>query len=113
MSLVDRRVRRSESRAVALDLLLEACRQRGELDSLVVADERGLLVGAAGSASVDPITLAAVVAAERPHPRIAVSGRVSAQSFATHGRRMFVAGVGGTSSGPLHDAVRGAQRILG
>ncbi len=109
MELTERRVNRSDRCAIALDLLLESCRARGDFDALVIADADGLLVGASETSSIDPEVLACFAVSET---RMPTSAGFAAQSFTAHGQRLIVAGLGGKGSGPLADAVRGAQRIL-
>lgn len=106
---VEKRVRRSEFRSEALELLLESCRSRGGFDAMVIADERGLLVASSTAGAPDAVALASVIPSEEHRRSVP---RLAAQSFGAHGQKLYLAGIGGRSSDALADAVRGAVRIL-
>lgn len=112
----ERRIRRSNSPATALQWLLEAQVSRGALTSAVIASDEGLLVAAVGS-DVDMIAAVAPMVADGKHPAgIERSlGDVSVQSFMVHGQRMHIALRGGDHQ--QHRALatlgmQGASRIL-
>lgn len=100
----ERRLRRSAQPGVALDLQLAACCEDPTLEAIVVADDEGLLVGAAG----DP-WIARELAA-----RIPARG-ASASPLVIDGRAFRVVALGGTETArraALDRAVVGAARIL-
>jgi hypothetical protein len=109
MSLVERRTRRSENPAEALAMCLDACRARGGFDAVVIADEKGRVVGASSAESVAPFELAASLITRGRRP-----AKLASVLFQATGRPHFAGAIGGgrDAFARLTEAVRGARRIL-
>lgn len=100
----DRRVHRSDQRGPALDHQLAACRRAAALDAIVVADEDGLVIAAAGGAEV-----CAELAA------LGSTAPGSTRVLAIDGARLRVIAAGGTvdrRGQELDRAAAAAHRIL-
>ena len=98
-------------RTEALDHLLSACRAGADLEALVVADERGLLVAASAAAHVDTN----VIAAALPDPTlVAGCSLVRSVRFSLGKRTLYMGAVGAgpRAFAPLPAAIEGAKRIL-
>jgi hypothetical protein len=108
MNAAERRQNRSNARGRALELLVHACRTRGDLSVLVVADEAGLLVAESGGPGVAALTIAALAPAAVGGP---VSG-VHAVSLDCDGDRYYLAFLGEPANDWLAAAIDGARRIL-
>lgn len=99
----DRRLTRSTQRGRALDLQLAACLRAGALDAIVLGDDDGLVVAAAGPAD----TCAELAARGAP--------ATDACSFAIDGTRLHVIAHGGAPYARRRELARaaaGAHRIL-
>jgi len=112
----ERRTRRSNSPATALQWLLEAQASRGSLASAVIASDEGLLVAAVGSDADMIAAVAPMMADGRSVASVDRSlGELSVRSFTVHGQRLHIALRGGDRS--QHSALatlgmQGAERIL-
>lgn len=112
MSTVERRSRRSDVPAEALELLLDAWRVRSQLEALVVADAQGVLLGASSADGIDAEEMAALltepnrIARQRPTLRVAC--------LSTNGEPLFVGALGpdAASLGAMSGVVDGVRRIL-
>lgn len=99
----DRRHHRSTQRGRALDFQLTACLRAGALDAIVLGDDDGLVVAAAG-----PSDTCAELAAHGP-----AAGDTC--SFAIDGTRLHVIARGGAPDARRRELARaaaGAHRIL-
>ncbi|MBK9036748.1 MAG: hypothetical protein IPL61_36780 [Myxococcales bacterium] len=99
----DRRHTRSSQRGRALDLQLAACLRAGALDAIVLGDDDGLVVAAAG-----PSEACAELAA-------GAAGPSDACTFAIDGARLHVIAQGGAVTDRRREVARaaaGAHRIL-
>lgn len=110
----ERRRHRSTEPARALSLLLDACRERGSFEAIVVSDDAGLLVAAAGDPSfaMDPEEVAAIL--PEPTHRASVE-RLRTTAFGVDGQLLYVGAIGGdrTNFAPTVQAtLRGVRRIL-
>lgn len=106
----ERRAHRSDVPEVALELLLEACRAKGDFDLVVVADSGGLLVASSTSAGVDAIEVAAVL----PFPERAeeIEG-LTVLPFRAVGETLLLGVVGrAVAMAPLENAMIGTHRVL-
>lgn len=110
MPPIERRTHRSDDRAEALALCLDACRARAGFDAVVIADESGRVVGASSGGAVAPAEIAASIVTRGRRP-----AKVASVLFQASGRPLFAAAVGGgrDAFARLTEAVRGARRILG
>lgn len=114
----ERRLRRSESACSALGLQLEHARSAGRLDALVLADAAGVVVASAGDRDV--CDALGALAPLGPHARTPgcmsqlTGGDVAVRTFASHGSRLYLAALGGTSARDalLAHAAQGVARIL-
>jgi len=107
----ERRRHRSEKRGEALELMLDACRERSGAHALVISDEHGLLVAASGVDRID----AERIAAAMPWPlRPAQRARLRTMSFRVGpADRVWVGVVGSEDyAKPMGEALAGARRIL-
>ena len=120
--IAERRNRRSSNLKSALEFQLAASMRRGEFDSLVLADETGLVIAAAGK-DTESDALAAV------SPKLAGNGRfwhgnlttgastitLSVKPVISDSGTMYLCakgGLGGLVSEELHLSGRGVCRIL-
>lgn len=107
----ERRRVRSDRRGGALDHLLAACRARGDVRALVLADATGLQVASAHAPDVD----AEAVAAWAPVAATRAWASFSAHTIECRGERYHLVSLGDVPHDApwLRDAVEGARRILG
>lgn len=107
----DRRIRRSEQTAVALELLLSSRRARHDLDALVIADAVGFAVAASSASQVDADEIAAMLPL-LDRGRTLEGLTVSCFTFA--GQTLFVGAVGSSREleSELRDTARSVRRIL-
>jgi hypothetical protein len=101
----ERRRHRSASLDAALELFLDACRQRAGAEALLVADDHGFLVGSAAAPPRD-LTLEAALLL---HPR------AKRHSFRVGPHQLHVGGLGlsaAAASRALAEAAQGVARIL-
>lgn len=114
----DRRGRRAEHSDVALMFQLEHVRDRGRLDALVLADEDGLLVAAAGPSEVcEELGAIAPLFGKTLNvlPPTLQGSEVAVRMVHVHQQPLYLASAGG---GVARDALlahssRGVERILG
>jgi hypothetical protein len=116
----DRRIKRSENTAEALELALTSAAARAQLDAVLLVDDAGLLVSNSDT-SLDLSMLAAVtpiVGRGKAVPRIKRNGEkreMSVRELEIDGDVLYVAALGGDSSSRMRElgrSLRAAQRIL-
>lgn len=120
--LQERRVNRSKMTSTALELLFSASASRAQFDSLVLAEEHGLLVAGAGDgAETEEIAaLSAMVASECDlwHGKLETTAgakKVTITVVDSPEGRMYLAGVGGQQARivpELMHSYRGVRRIM-
>lgn len=112
----ERRRHRSTEPAQALSLLLDACRERGSFEAIVVSDDAGLLVAATSVEDPSFTMNAEEIAAVLPEPSERVSiRRLRTTAFGVDGHLLYVGAIGGdrASFAPTVQAtLRGVRRIL-
>lgn len=111
MNETERRLNRTPDQNVALVRWFDACRTRGGLSALVLADELGSVVAGVGEADVD----LDAIAARLPDARwSSTMPELRARTMYCEGIPLFVGAVGeGDRAGiELSRAVAGADRIL-
>lgn len=125
-SIEDRRKRRSSDPLIALHYQLAHLRQESQLDAIVVADDAGLVVAAAGAwaACEELAAYAPLLARDRwsepdsrgvgAASRVAeIRAHVDIQSVAVEGQTVLVCARGGTRRPAMLDrAATGVARIL-
>ena len=116
----DRRIKRSENTAEALELALTCAAERANLDAVLLVDDAGLLV----SNSLTPLDLSMLAAVTpivgrgKAVPRIKRNGEkkeMTVRELEVDGDLLYVAALGGDSSGRARElgrSLRAAQRIL-
>lgn len=117
--LVERRLRRSTQRDLALCFQLEHVRDQGRLEALVLADDDGLPLSAAGDPAVCT-ELAAIAplmarsALGMPLPPLLRGADVAVRIVHVHGQPLYLASVGGgvARDALLAHSMRGVHRIL-
>lgn len=118
MRLVERRVRRSDSRNTALRYQIEHARDRGRLEALVLADEQGLTLAEAGAGAVCEELAAIAPLMGRtigmPMPPMLLGADVAVRRIVLYGTSLYLASVGGTVARDalLATSQRGVERIL-
>ena len=123
----ERRQRRSDERCEALLLQLDACRERGVLDAMILADRDGLCVATAGGPEASDSTCTEI-AAQLPmigddmpstDGLVLASGslwNVHVRRFDMQGYPLYLCAVGGSGAeraGAVDSSVSGVGRILG
>jgi len=121
--LEDRRRKRSHDPLVALHYQLAYARHEGRLDAIVVADDAGVVVAAAGSwAACEELAAYAPLLAQETwsEPGLAQESRVAelrrqvdVQSVDVDGQKVLLCSRGGSMRGPaMERAAEGVARIL-
>lgn len=113
----DRRVRRSREKQEALNLLLEAVRERSPISSIALVDGRGSIVSGVGSdrelsilgAVARPVACGVVSDLAK---RLTEGTDVLARVVALRGETMYLAALG-EKVPRMHEVAQGAVRILG
>lgn len=117
--LEERRNRRSTHRDLALSFQLEHVRDRGRLEALVLADDDGLVLSAAGDAAVcrelgalAPLMAKSVLGI--PLPPLLRGAEVAVRIVHVHDQPLYLASVGGgvARDALLAHSMRGVHRIL-
>lgn len=118
----DRRGSRSLDPLVALARLFESARRRAGLDAIVLADEAGITIAGAGSASAcDDLAARAALVASRGPANDTVPCRLDVLARAMEVRRLRIDGIEvllcaegapSASGTELSGAASGCQRIL-
>jgi hypothetical protein len=117
----ERRHRRSTEVTQALRYQLEACREAGALEAVLIADDSGLCMAFAGPREVcDEVAAELPILAARGDgwewtARLASAPVVVVRSLVVDAARMFVCGVGTRAQlaiVPLARSLRGLERIL-
>ncbi len=117
---VDRRIKRSDNCAEALELALTSAAARANLDAMLLVDDAGLLVSQ-NATSLDLSMLAAVtpiVGRGKAVPRIKRNGEkkeMSVRALQIDGDVLYVAALGGDNTSrqrELGRSLRAAMRIL-
>ena len=115
----ERRVRRSDNRDLALGFQLEHVRDKGRLEALVLADDDGLALSAAGDpavcrelAAVAPLMARSALGI--PLPPLLRGAEVALRALRIHGQPLYLASVGGgvARDALLAHSLGGVQRIL-
>ena len=115
----DRRHRRSTEPQVALRYQLEYTRERGGIEALVLADERGLVVVASGDqaicaelGAIAPLMCNTVLG--MPMPPLLRGADVAVRRTEVFGQSLFLASIGGgvARDALLSHSVEGLHRIL-
>ena len=115
----ERRVRRSNHRELALGFQLEHVRDRARLEALVLADDDGLALSAAGDpvicrelAAIAPLWAKSVLGL--PLPPMLRGAEVAVRLVHVHGHPLYLASVGGgvARDALLSHSMGGVQRIL-
>jgi len=118
MRLVERRIRRSDNRDVALRFQIEHARDQARLEALVLADEQGLPLAGAGDravcAELAAIAPLMVRTLGMPMPPLLRGADVAVRTFRVHGQPLYLASVGGTVARDalLSTSVASVERIL-
>ncbi len=116
MNQIERRRRRSEHKDEALQLLLEAVRERSDVSSIAIIDGRGRVI--AGTGPDDELEVLGVVAAPAAAGRfdpicedLTQGTDVVSCPLAVGDERMYLAALGERVA-RMPEAARGAVRIL-
>jgi len=117
----ERRRRRSNDPLVALHYQLASARQEGCLDAIVVADDGGLVVAAAGSwavceelAAYAPLIASSGSDVPGESRMAAMRAKVDIKAVDVDGQRVLVCSQGGRKPGSVTEsAARAVERILG
>ncbi len=118
--LIERRRRRSSLAALAVRYQLEAVRDRGDFPALVLADDQGLVVAAAGDpelceelAAHAPLIARAAISRTRMTPRLR-GAEVEVRPLHLPDGLLHLACVGGPAARDalLDHSARGVHRIL-
>lgn len=117
--LTERRSRRSHLSHLALRYQLEHVKTNGGLEALVLADDAGMLVAAAGETGVCEELAAVAPLMGRsplgmPLPPLLRGGEVSVRPISLNGQDLYLASVGGgvARDALLSHSMAGVQRIL-
>ena len=119
-SFIERRRRRSSIAALAVRYQLEAVRERGDFPALVLADDQGLVVAAAGDpelceelAAHAPLIARAAISRTRMTPRLR-GAEVEVRPLHLPDGLLHLACVGGPAARDalLDHSARGVHRIL-
>lgn len=115
----ERRTRRSSNRDLALGFQLEHVRDRARLEALVLADDDGLIVSAAGDTAVcrEVAAYAPLIARSAlgvPLPPLLRGAEVAIRIVEVHGLPLYLVSVGGgvARDALLAHSMRGVHRIL-
>ncbi|MDQ3037279.1 MAG: hypothetical protein M3Y87_33100 [Myxococcota bacterium] len=118
MRLIERRMRRSDSRELALRYQIAHARDQARLEALVLADGAGIVIAESGDRAVCE-ELAAIapllsVSLGMPMPPLLRGADVAVRSVRVHGQPVYLASVGGTVARDalLSTSLRGVYRIL-
>jgi hypothetical protein len=115
----ERRIRRSHHRDLALGFQLEHVRDKGRLEALVLADDDGLALSAAGDpavcrelAAVAPLMAKSILGI--PMPPMLRGAEVAVRLVHVHGQPLYLASVGGgvARDALLSHSMSGVKRIL-
>lgn len=115
----ERRIRRSPHRDLALGFQLEHVRDKGRLEAIVLADDDGLALSAAGDpavcrelAAVAPLMAKSILGI--PMPPLLRGAEVAVRIVHVHNQPLYLASVGGgvARDALLAHSMRGVQRIL-
>lgn len=116
----ERRRRRSDNAAEALELALSCAARRGQLDAVLLVDEQGMLV-AKSDTDLDLTMLAAVtpiVGRGKAVPRVRRGGEpldMSVDTLELLGEVLYVAALGGTHKSRVREvagSMAAARRIM-
>lgn len=115
----ERRSRRSSHRDLALGFQLEHVRDRGRLEALVLADDDGLALSAAGDpavcrelAAIAPLWAKSILGI--PLPPMLRGAEIAVRIVHVHGQPLYLASVGGgvARDALLSHSLSGVHRIL-
>jgi hypothetical protein len=118
MRLLERRIRRSEHRDLALRYQIEHLRVQAKLEAVVLADDDGLSLAEAGDPAVCAELAAIAPLMTRtlgmPLPPLLRGADVAVRALRVHGQLLYLASVGGTVARDalLATSILGVQRIL-
>jgi hypothetical protein len=118
MRLVERRIRRSEQRELALRYQIDHVRDQARLEALVLADDAGLVIAESGDRAVCEELAAIAPLLGRtlgmPMPPLLRGADVAVRTIRVHGQPLFLASVGGTVArdAVISSSLRGVERIL-
>lgn len=118
MRLVERRIRRSPHRDVALRYQIEHVRDQGRLEAVVLADDHGLPLAESGDRAVCAELAAIAPLISRtlglPLPPLLRGADVAVRALRVHGSALYLATIGGTVARDalLSSSMRGVARIL-
>ena len=120
MMRTERRKQRSDKHSEAMRLQLEAARRSSGSDAMVLADEDGLCVAAAGTMPHDEIAVYTAMVGNKVENFEGTlysktrSWNVRIRRFTTQGARLFLCAVGGTETrgDAIHRSIGGVSRIL-
>ncbi len=117
--LAERRNRRSSDRCLALRYQLEHARERGGLEAMVLSDNDGLVLAAAGEDGVcEELGAYAPLLCRSPLgmrlPPLLRGGEVAVRTMAMHGSGLYISCLGGgvARDALLDHSTRGVERIL-
>ncbi|WP_053236617.1 hypothetical protein [Sandaracinus amylolyticus] len=118
MRIVERRIRRSEQRELALRFQIDHARDQARLEALVLADEAGIALAESGDRAVCE-ELAAIApllgrTISMPMPPLLRGADVAVRTMRVHGQPLYLASIGGTVARDalLATSLRGVERIL-
>ncbi len=118
MRLVERRMKRSEQRELALRYQIEHVRGQARLEALVLADDAGLVIAESGDRAVCA-ELAAIApllgrTLKMPMPPLLRGADVAVRTVRVYGQPVHLASVGGTVARDalLASSLAGVERIL-
>lgn len=115
----ERRAQRSENRDLALGFQLAHVRDRARLEALVLADDDGLALSAAGDpstcrelAAIAPLMAKSILG--MPMPPLLRGAEVAMRIVHVHGQPLYLASVGGgvARDALLAHSLGGVRRIL-
>lgn len=115
----ERRIRRSTHRDLALGFQLEHVRDKGRLEAIVLADDDGLALSAAGDpavcrelAAIAPLVAKSILGI--PMPPLLRGAEVAVRVVHVHNQPLYLASVGGgvARDALLAHSMRGVHRIL-
>ena len=118
MRLVERRIRRSDQRDVALRYQIEHARDQARLEALVLADDQGMPLAGAGDRAVCAELAAMAPLMTRslgmPMPPLLRGADVAVRTLRVHGQALYLASVGGTVARDalLSTSLLSVERIL-
>ena len=115
----ERRTRRSTHRELALGFQLEHVKDRARLEALVLADDDGLAIAAAGDpavcrelSAIAPLMAKSILGI--PMPPLLRGAEVAVRLVHVHGQPLYLASVGGgvARDALLSHSMSGVKRIL-